>query len=256
MYGGSSTKIWYNNSCPLLDVFSDASKNTAINAGTLGANIWDVFRNHQVYTDAANLSARVWERYDMVIIKQPYLCWTDFTQARADMIKGWYRAIRDSVANHPEINFVASFGSPLTFLESGSMDFQGDTTMARLVYRLANWFRDSLVNVPGAPTVPNFWAFDSYTPLCETAAGAQNRYCLKNEYWAGATAQSHLSAAGAAEGQDNLIAIIRQATQQILTTRSGVVTRQDIDLKIKAFREGTATAQEVVDLINRYNSGQ
>jgi hypothetical protein len=202
------------------------------------------------------LNARVWEKYDLVIIKQPYIVWQEFTQERANMIKGFYRNIIDSVADHPEINFVASFGTPLAFNENGSQDFSSDTSMARLVYRLAIWFRDSLVNVPGTPQVPNFWAFDSYTPLCETAAGQQNRYCLKTEYWAGPTSQSHLNVNGASVGQDNLIAIIRQAALRILGGSASVVTRQDIDLKIKAFREGTATVQEVIDLINQYNSGQ
>lgn len=34
-----------------------------------------------------------------------------------------------------------------------------------------------------------------------------------------------------------------------------VTNRQDIDLKIKLFREGNATEQDVIDLINLYNSG-
>lgn len=252
MYSGNSTKIWYNGSSPLLQLFSDTSKANAVADGASGEHAWDMFRSHQIRTSASDPTDVVTEKYDLVIIKQPYIVWTGFTQERANQIKEYYRAIVDSVKNHPELNFAAAFGTPLCYEEPGGMDFSSDTSMARLVYRLAIWFRDSL----DVGDVPNFWAFDCYTHLCETQR-VQNRYCLKNEYWGGPTSQSHLSNIGAAVAQDTLIAFIKRATVEILAARSGtdIVTRQDIDLKIKAFREGQATAQEVIELINRYNSG-
>lgn len=253
LYNGNSTKIWYNNSCPLLELFSDTSKANAIADGPFGEHMWDVFRNHRLRTSADDPADSAWERYELVIIKQPYIVWAGFDQERADLIKGWYRAIRDSVKNHPELNFAAAFGTPLCYEESGGMDFSSDTSMAKRVYQLALWFRDSLET----EDVPNFWAFDSYTPLCETRR-VQNRYCLRDDYWGGPTAQSHLSSLGVALAQDTMISFIKRAAIEIMAVRSGteIVTRQDIDLKIKAFREGQASVQEVIDLINRYNSGQ
>lgn len=251
IYGGNSTKIWYNNSCPLLELFSDESKAIANQSGTYGRYAWHMFRSHRLRSSASDPGDTVSEKYDLVIIKQPYIIWAGMTSERATMIKTWYREIRDSVKNHPEINFVAAFGTPLCYEEPGGMDFNRDTSTAKLVYQLATWFRDSL----DVPNVPNFWAFDCYTSLCETQR-VQNRYCLRTDYWAGPTAQSHLNAIGAALAQDALIELIKTASAQILGATSEAVTRQDIDLKIKAFREGTVSMQEVIDLINRYNNGQ
>ena len=73
-------------------------------------------------------------------------------------------------------------------------------------------------------------------------------------YWAHDEG-AHLSLLGMSITQDSLVSFIRRAAEDILIMRSGGVTRTDIDRKIKAFREGNATLQEVLDLIEQYNNG-
>ena len=148
-------------------------------------------------------------------------------------------------------------GTPLALNTGSSDDFQGDTSMARIVYDLATWFdSDDFFTHSNSGTYKNVWKWNSYHPMCETAEGSANRYCLKTEYWAGSSNQSHLSSAGQQWMQENLVAFIRNAAQDLLALKSDVVSRRDIDLMIKAFSEGNATEQEVSDLIRQYNTGQ
>jgi hypothetical protein len=88
----------------------------------------------------------------------------------------------------------------------------------------------------------------------EMSVDSANRYCLKNEY-AVAPGNSHLSVAGSLVGAVELLTFIRQAAQDVLIIKSGTITREEIDLKIKQFRDGGATEQEVLDLIQQYNIG-
>jgi hypothetical protein len=214
---------------------------------------WDVFKQHRIPVGGGD---SVTEKYDLVMVKHPYIIWRDPTSARMDNLKGFYGAVRDTIVNHPELNFCFVFGSPLAFQTSGEDDFRGDTLLAKLVYEAAGWFAsDSFFTHSNSGLYKNVWKVDTYRPLCETSPDSANRYCLKSSYWAGPSAQSHLSAAGAFVMQETLISFIRQATADILSLRSGRPSRTDIDLKIKAFREGNATLPEVLDIIALYNSG-
>lgn len=253
-YQGSSFKIYYNTGCPLLSLFSDASRAQSTDVGTYA---YDVFKNHQVRNSATDPTDISWEKYDLVIAKNPYACWMVdpstnevFNQARADKIKGWYRAIRDTVLKHSsDYNFVADFGTPLVLNHDGA-----DSTRNKLVWRLANWFRDTLMaELPTQPAKQNFFPIEYYTTLIET--GNQiDKYCLKQTYWAQDGA-SHLSDLGQGIAQDALVTNIKAVTLKMLQQEAGIVTRTDIDLKIKDFREGRATATEVIDLISRYIAG-
>jgi hypothetical protein len=237
-----------NYSPTLLSVFQFPDKENQI--------FWNVFREHQIpYPGGVYVS----EKYDLVMVKPPYIVWRDPSPARMDSLRSYYRAVRDSVANHPEINFCFVFGTPLC-LDNGGLDsFRGDTVAAHLVYNAASWFAsDSFFTHTTDGPYRNVWKIDTYTPLCETSPDSANRYCLKNAYWAGYSYQSHLSAAGALAMQDTLISFIRRATLDILIQRGGGENRPsrgEIDRKIKEFRDGTATLPEVLDLIERYNSG-
>lgn len=253
-YQGNSFKIYYNTGCPLLNLFSDASRAQSTDRGTYA---YDVFRSHKVRNSATNAADTSWEKYDLVIAKNPYACWmTDpatnevFNQARADKIKGWYRAIRDTVLKHSaDYNFVADFGTPLVRNHDGA-----DSTRNKLVWRLANWFRDTLMaELPTPPTKQNFFPIEYYTTLIETGNNI-DKYCLKQSYWAQDGA-SHLSELGQGIAQDALVANIKAVTLKLLQQEAGIVTRSDIDLKIKDFREGRATAADVMDLISRYIAG-
>lgn len=216
---------------------------------------WNVFRQHTIpYPGGRSVT----EKYNLVLVKQPYIVWRDATPARMESLKSYYRAIRDTVANHPEINYCFVLGTPLAFQTGGDDDFDSDTLKARYVYNFASWFAsDSFFTHTNTGPYRNLWKWDSYRPLCETSPGNSQRYCLKNDYWIGPNGQSHLNPAGAMALQDNMIAFLRQATADILAQRtpSGRPSRTEIDLKIKAFREGTASLPEVLDLIERYNSG-
>jgi len=151
------------------------------------------------------------------------------------------------MSNHPEQNFAFIFGTPLRLSEQGC---DGDSSNAKITFELATWFADTF----DVSAYDNVWKYEFYRILCETSADSANRYCLKNDYWNG-EGGSHLNHDGSDLAQDSLAAFIRRATGDILTMQSGRVTRRDIDRKIRDFREGQATVQEVLDLIERYNSG-
>lgn len=209
---------------------------------------WTIFEPHNVPTSGGD---SLLEKYDLVIIKNPYICWGFMDDAQADSIEKFFETVRDTVINHPEINLALAFGTPLNLHDQ----VLEDTAMAKITYHLANWFAsDSFFTHSNTGPYKNLWKWDSYRPLCETSPDSANRYCLKNEYWFGDNT-SHLSLLGQSDAQDSLVSFIRRATEDILIQRAGVVTRQEIDLKIKDFKEGNATEQEVLDLIEQYNSG-
>ena len=85
-------------------------------------------------------------------------------------------------------------------------------------------------------------------------SNSANKYCLKEEYHADGDLGSHLSYLGADIAQDSLQTFIKRAVQDILIIKSGTVTREDIDRKIREFQQGTATEEEVRQLIEAYNS--
>ena len=236
---------WYS---PLLvNLFQRPDKEDSI--------FWYPFIEHQIPYDNGDL---VTTHYDVVIFKNPYMIWRDFTAQKADSIKTWYKAVRDSVVNHPEINVAFAMGTPLAYQTGSDDDFDSDTTLAKMVYDLATWFvSDSFVVHSNLDTAVyrNVWTADLYRPLCELAPGSYNRYCLKDEYWAGPGGESHLKSAGAAALQAELVNFIRNVTEDILIQRSDQVSRRDIDQKILDFREGQAELQEALDLIEQYNSG-
>ena len=210
---------------------------------------WRAFETHNVPGSSGD---SVSEHYDLFIVKNPYACWFQMTQAQADSQRILYQIVRDSLANHPEINFVFAFGTPMRIGHDGI-----DSAQARITYELATWFAsDSFFTHNNSGPYGNIWKYDSYRLMCETSPDSVNRYCLKNAYWQGPPdGGSHLSSYGAAVAQDSLASFIRRATEDILSIRSGRATRRDIDLKIKDFREGQATIQEVLDVIESYNSG-
>lgn len=236
---------WYS---PLLqNIFQRPSKEDSV--------FWYPFVEHQIPYGGGQY---VTEHYDMVIFKNPYIIWRDFSPTKADSIKKWYKAVRDSVVNHPEMNVGFAMGTPLAYQTGSDDDFDSDTTMAKMVYELADWFNsDSFLthsNLEGAQ-YRNVWTLDTYRPMAETNAGAYNRYCLRDDYWAGSGGQSHLQSAGMVAMQNVLIDFFRQATEDILIQRSGSpVSRRDIDRKIYQFREGDVPQSEVQQLIEQYNT--
>ncbi len=205
---------------------------------------WRGFETHNVPGSSGD---SVIEKYDLFLVKNPYGCWVCMTQPQADSQRTLFQIVADSMANHPEQNFALIFGTPLRLSEQGC---GGDSSNARITYELATWFADTF-DVSG---YDNVWTYEFYRVLCETSPDSVNRYCLKNDYWNG-EGGSHLSSFGAAVAQDSLAAFIRRATEDILLIRSGHVTRLDIDLKVKDFRENQATIQDVLDLIEQYNNG-
>lgn len=211
---------------------------------------WIPFTEHTINYGGGQTA---WEHYDMVIIKNPYLIWKTFTQQKADQIKGYYEAVRDSIINHPEISIALAMGSPLAYQTGSDDDFSSDTSMAKIVYNLGSWFAsDSFFTHDNNGTYKNIWKLDSYRPMCELD-NVYDKYCLDQAYWAGSGSQSHLSAAGMEKFQNVLVDFIRLTAQDILIQKSGTVTRLDIDRKIKEFREGNATEQDVLNLIQQYN---
>ncbi|HWR83184.1 MAG TPA: hypothetical protein VN285_07770 [Candidatus Deferrimicrobium sp.] len=215
--------------------------------GKENAQFWRMFKTHNVPSSFPDSVTEV-NGYDLIIIKNPYACWFQMTQLQADSIRHLYQIVRDSVANHPEINVALAFGTPLRLGHEVT-----DSTQAKITYNLASWFvGDSFFVHNNSGPYKNVWKWDSYRPMLEMTPGAVNRYCLKSEYWAG-DAGSHLTPLGASTAQGELIEFIRQAVQDILIQRSGIVSREDVDRKIKEFRDAGATEQEVLNLIRQYN---
>ncbi len=209
---------------------------------------WKIFRTHNTPSSFPDSVTEV-DGYDLVIIKNPYACWFQMTREKADSIKILYRAVRDSIVNHPEINVALAFGTPLLLGHEVS-----DSTQAKITYDLATWFAsDSFFTHSNTGTYKNIWKWDSYHLLCETEE-APNRYCLKAEYHAGDG--SHLSNAGSSIAQDSLVAFIKRAAQDIIIQKSGLTTRSDIDRAILDEKNGgTTTEQDVINLIQQYNTG-
>lgn len=220
-------------------------------------SFWNVFKTHTIPVGPGR---SITEKYDLVIVKAPYICWRTPTVARMESLKVYYQAIRDTIVNHPEINYCFAFGTPQSLISDGLDNFGGDTSQARLVYDAASWFAGGgFFTHANSGAYKNLWKWDSYRPLCETSPDSANRYCLKNDYWAGYENQSHLSADGAIAMQNSLIAFLWQATMDIMIQRAGPPqrpTRADIDRKIRDFRAGNASLQEVLSLIALYNGGK
>ncbi len=208
---------------------------------------WTMFTQH----DLPGISGgTVTEDFDMIMIKNPFICWSYMDQAQADSIRKFYEIVRDSAANHPEIQLCFVFGTPRLLY-----DTIDDSAQAKITWDLVNWFAsDSFFFHSNTGSYKNLWTYDSYRPLCETSPDSINRYCLKTAYSA-SPGDSHLSPLGGRTAQDSLVSFIRRAAYDILVIKANAVTREDIDQKIKQFREGTATEAEVFELIRRYNEG-
>ncbi len=169
---------------------------------------WKMFREHQVPGTSGDSAT---EHYDLIMVKNPYICWSFMTPAQADSIRTFYEIVRDSAANHPETRFCLVFGTPRNLY-----DTIDDSAQAKITYELATWFAsDSFFVHENEGPYQNLWKYDSYRLLCETSAGAINRYCLKSEYAAG-PGNSHLSLEGARVSQDSLLAFMRTAIEDIL----------------------------------------
>ncbi len=218
---------------------------------------WKMFTTHQVPSGFPD-SVTETDGYDLVIIKNPFACWAQMTAAQSDSIKVLYRAVRDSIVNHPEINVVLAFGTPLVVGPE-----QADSSMGRITYQLATWFAsDSFFTHDNSGTCRNIWKWDSYRGLCEMSPDSSNRYCLKRQYSVSpGGGDSHLSHAGCTAAQESMVGFIRLAVTDLLIQRSaepGLPSPQqrlEIDRKINDFRIGAATEQEVLELIAGYNTG-
>ncbi len=218
--------------------------------GKEDSSFWRMFTTHNVPGSSGD---SVVEHYDLVLVKNPYACWYYMTPEQADSERVLFEAVRDSLVNHPDINFAFLFGTPVRY---GIAEIN-DSTQQKITYDLASWFAgDSFFTHSNSGPYKNIWKYDPYRLMCEMSPDSINRYFLKNSYWQGPPdGGSHLSPIGSAVAKDSLAAFIRQAVEDILLIRSGNVTRRDIDLKIKEFKEGSATEEDVLNLIEIYNSG-
>ena len=205
---------------------------------------WRAFTTHNVPGSSGD---SVSERYDLFMVKNPYASWACMTQAQADSQRILFQIVADSMSNHPEQNFALIFGTPLRLSEQAC---GGDSSNARITYELATWFADTF----NVSNFENVWKYEFFRILCETSPDSANRYCLDEEYW-NQWGGSHLNNDGNDLAQDSLTAFIHRTVEDILVMRSGRVRRMDIDRKIREFREGSATVQEVLELIERYNNG-
>lgn len=208
---------------------------------------WQFLVQHEVPGGGGGM---VSEKYDLVIIKNPYACWFGMDPDQADSITKFYKALRDSVSNHPEINMAFAFGTPLRLGHEVN-----DSAQAKMTYDMASWFAsDNFFKHTNSGPFKNVWKWDSYRYLCE-ASEIENRYCLKSEYQEPGDPSSHLSDLASEISQDSLVAFIKRASIDILVQKAGVnpPSRMEIDQKIKHFQDGTATLQEVQGLIKQYN---
>ena len=209
LMNGNRTRIWNNSNGFVGDeafagileyMFKVPNKEDSV--------FWKPFITHNVPSSFPD-SVTEWGGYDIVIIKNPYACWIDMTQAQADSIKVLYNVLLDSLVAHPEINFCMAFGTPLHFSEVG------DSSIAKITYDLATWFSsDSFFTHTNHGLYPNVWKVDFYRSLCEMG-DTLNKYCLDTFYWDGASG-SHLSHDGKDVAQDSLYEIIRTITGDIL----------------------------------------
>ena len=173
---------------------------------------WKMFMTHQVPGRSGD---QVTEYFDMVMIKNPYICWSFMTQPQADSIQKFYSIVRDSVAAHPEIRVGLVFGTPR--LIGDTVD---DTLMTKITYNLLQWFNSpAFFTHSNTGQYQNLWKYDSYSPLLEMADNS-NKYGLKPEYSAG-PGNSHLSRIGSQIALESLLGFIRQAAQDILVIKSG-----------------------------------
>ena len=206
---------------------------------------WRIFQTHNI----PSLVDSIPVKYDIVIFKNPYSTWGNVNQIYVDTIKYFYRTVRDSIAQHPEINVGLMFGTPLR-QQTGY-----DSTNAKYTYDLASWFAsDEFFTHSNTGPYKNVWKLDTYRQLCE-ADNLPNKYCLAEEYHAENDPNgSHLSDIGAELSQDTLAGFIRQMVTDLLIQRSGLTGRYDIDQKIRQFRDGQATEEDVYQLIDQYNN--
>jgi hypothetical protein len=308
---------------------------------------WEIFSTHNVPGRSGD---SVSEYYDIVMIKNPFICWSYMTQAQADSIQKFYSIVRDSVEAHPEIRIGLVFGTPR--LMGDTVD---DSLMAKITFNLLEWFNsDAFFTHDNSGPYNNLWKIDTYSPLIEMSPDSVNRYCLKNAY-SNSPGDSHLNRLGGRTALEALLGFIRQGAQDVLVIKSGssaaspivtnipnqtivegstfatiplddyvtdadnsdaelswsysgnsaltvtidgsriatitpptaawtgtesitftatdpslltasdpatftvtaatVITREDIDRKIKQFKDGQATEQDVMDLIKQYNEG-
>ncbi len=248
-YSGNNNRmrIWNSNTGFSGDAFAGIIDQFFNRPNKEDSVFWKIFKTHNVPSGFPDSVTEV-GGYDLIIVKNPYACWFQMTQAQADSIKVLYQTLRDSIANHPEINVGLAFGTPLILGHEVS-----DSSQAKITYELAAWFdSDSYFTHTNTGPYKNVWKWNSYHPLCETSA-VTHRYCLKPEYQGGGG--SHLSLHGASVAQESLVTFIREAVEDILIQRAGVVTRQEIDSKIKEFREGSASESDVSNLIEQYSEG-
>lgn len=223
-----SFKLYYNGGSPLKALFDDNQRTiTASN----GKYPWEVFMRHRVPTATAGDS--VYEKYTIVIAKQPYAIWmhdtydpyTGFEASRRDQYKTWLRAIRDTVYNHPEIPaFVFDVGSPLARLHTNSRTVYEypnatDSVYMKRVYEFAKWCSDTLVQeVQATPIRRNFFVMEYLTELVDTTTGSVDRWFLDPDNWA-ADGASHLSALGQAIAQREMTRELHRITGELLEQR-------------------------------------
>ncbi|MDF1545872.1 MAG: hypothetical protein P1R58_12330 [bacterium] len=195
---------------------------------------WKMFMSHQVPGRSGD---QVTEYFDVVMIKNPYICWSFMTPAQADSIQKFYSIVRDSVAAHPEIRVGLVFGTPR--LLGDTVD---DSAMAKITYNLLQWFNsDNFFTHTNNGQYKNLWKFDSYSPLLEMTPGDPNRYSLKPSYSAG-PGNSHLSLAGSQVAMESMLGFIRQAAQDVLVIKSGSTAASPVvsDIPDQTIDEGTS----------------
>ena len=172
--------------------------------------LWKMFRTHDTPSSFPNPVTEI-DGYDLVIIKNPYACWAAMTQAQADSIRVLYQVLRDSIVAHPEINVALAFGTPLYI----GRDYVYDSAQAKITYELATWFAGDAFFTHDDGMYRNIWKWEPYRELCEMAP-VETRYFLKQEYFDGEAAGSHLSTLGADVAQKSLLRFIRETVGDLM----------------------------------------
>ncbi len=209
---------------------------------------WKIFTTHDVPSSGPTPTTEI-NGYDLVIIKNPYACWFQMTQTQADSIRQLYKVVRDSVVAHPEINFAFAMGTPLRLGHE-----VWDSTQAKITYDLATWFAsDSFLVHDNASTYRNVWTWNSYQMMTEQSPDSANRYCLKEEYYAGGG--SHLSVAGRSVAQLSLIEFLKGAVRDILVKRSGPYDRLAVDRMMLQYKNGVVPEKDILESIRLYENG-
>jgi len=200
---------------------------------------WKVFTKHNIPSSSGD---SVNEKYDLIIIKNPYLAWFDMTPEMSDSIKMFYEDLRDSIVNHPEINVALAFGTPLILGHACD-----DSSVAKITYELCEWFASDLYFTHNNfGTHRNLWKFDCYSHLCEMAE-LPNRYCLKTAYNGGGG--SHLSELGEGVSQDSLVAFIKRAARDILILKSETPPPEDTIPPATINDLGAVTGDEIGEVV-------